>query len=120
MKYICIQMVVSMMMILLLSSPVLGADEDAYENDNSYDQARKIIINLETPQLHSFHEATDQDWIKFYGFKDRTYAIKAVNTGTCDLYLELYDANNMSKPIKVQDNPLDPFADEILSTGNVL
>jgi len=98
----------------------LATVEDGFENDDGHENARKIIINEETPQARNFHRADDQDWIKFYAFKENVYNIKAVNKGTGNLMLELYDAADISKEIKIQDTPLDPQANEILTTRNAL
>jgi len=118
MKYGLISCIEIMCITMMLSFSAFAASKDNYEDDNSYEQARKIIVNLEEPQLRNFHEATDQDWIKFYGFQGRSYVIEAINRGTSDLYIELYDAEDMSEPIKIQNTPLYPLSDEILSFRN--
>lgn len=120
MKAICILFFA--LLFAMITPPFVGlaSVEDGFENDDGHENARKIIINEETPQARNFHRADDQDWIKFYGFQEKTYNIKAVNKGTGDLVLALYDASDMSKEIKIQNTPLDPQATEILTTRNML
>ena len=71
---------------------------DLYEVDNTSNQARAIVINLNDsdslPQRHSFHDAGDQDWVKFYGIQDEPYEIKVDNVGSnCDVAITVYGAD---------------------------
>jgi hypothetical protein len=67
---------------------------DAYEPDDTFSQARVIVLNDETPQHHNFHKAADQDWVKFYGMAGETYTVKAADPGErCDIVLALYDSD---------------------------
>ncbi|MCP4105967.1 MAG: hypothetical protein GY749_10585 [Desulfobacteraceae bacterium] len=64
---------------------------DEHEEDNTFSQARIIIIDDE-PQNHNFHSADDEDWIKFYGIADAGYGIRISNVGeNCDPMIEIYD-----------------------------
>ncbi|MEM7536112.1 MAG: leucine-rich repeat domain-containing protein [Chloroflexota bacterium] len=53
--------------------PVLGS-ADAYESDNDCQDARPIATDG-IPQRHTFHEATDTDWIQFQAPHDGTYQL---------------------------------------------
>jgi len=69
-----------------------AAGPDTYEQDNSPDQARVIVLNESLPQTHNFHEAGDQDWVKFYGISGQDYVVRVNNTGSnCDAVISLYD-----------------------------
>ncbi len=76
----------------LVSSPAISAaaEPDDYESDNSYDTANIIILNSDTPQPRNFHEAGDQDWVKFFGLAEERYRIRATNTGETDIAIWLY------------------------------
>jgi len=64
---------------------------DAYEIDDTYEQAKQIIINDFISQTHNFHEKRDEDWIQFYGIKNKTYIIEVESPGRrCDAVLGLY------------------------------
>jgi sugar lactone lactonase YvrE len=66
---------------------------DSYEEDDSFDQAHVIELNL-AAQSHNFHDAGDQDWVKFYGISREIYEIKTSNLGIrCDTVIELYDTD---------------------------
>lgn len=69
-------------------------------------------------QTHNFHKADDEDWIKFIGFAGKSYTIKAVNIGSSDMVIELYDAKDMSAPYLVQDTLGNELADEELDFNN--
>ncbi len=65
---------------------------DAYEADNTYDQAAVIILNDNNFQRHNFHTPEDEDWIKIYGINKKIYHIEAVPDGSeCDIVISLYD-----------------------------
>ncbi|MDF7822645.1 C13 family peptidase [Pontiellaceae bacterium B12227] len=62
---------------------------DAFENDDSYDTATPIYIG--EPQLHTFHSADDEDWVKFFAQSGTVYDIIADQLGTnIDIRLDVY------------------------------
>lgn len=66
---------------------------DAYEPDNSADQASPIPTDG-TAQTHNFHEAWDEDWTAFAATIGLTYVIETGNLGPeSDTYLELIDTD---------------------------
>jgi hypothetical protein len=66
------------------------ADFDAYEPDNTYQNARKVIVDFR-PQHHNFLTQGDEDWVKFQTVAGESYKIEASNTGNnCDMVIELY------------------------------
>ena len=70
------------------------AGPDIYEEDDTLDRAHIIVLNAATSQEHSFHDAGDSDWVKFFGLEDEEYRIEVKNTGAdCDAMIELYDEN---------------------------
>ena len=69
---------------LLIGSP------DAYEPDNSRAEAQPIEPGAF--QHRSFHDALDQDWVRFDATAGTTYAIEAVNRSACSFQLNLYGA----------------------------
>ncbi len=65
---------------------------DAYEEDNSKEEARVIVVNAREPQEHSFCSARDEDWVKFYGLEGEYYSIVTDNLGENSLpVIELYN-----------------------------
>ncbi len=65
---------------LFFSSSALAISPDAYEDDDSQNQAKLILTNESTgPQHHNFDKADDADWVKFYGTAGKTYLIRASN-----------------------------------------
>jgi len=70
---------------------------DAYESDDTPEQARPVSINTTYPN-HNFHYAGDEDWLKFSGEPGRTYTIEAKNPGArSDVSIELYEADGTTK-----------------------
>lgn len=85
-------------------------DPDDYEEDDSFSQANVVqlidpsvvelldpsVVELIdfSPQNHNFHDAGDQDWVKFYGIKDEPYEVKVSNVGAnCDVVINIYDSD---------------------------
>ena len=87
---------------------------DVYEDDDAIGEANVITLDDTEAQTHTFHDAGDQDWVKFYAIADETYEIKTNNLGSnCDTVIILYDSNG----IQVTDPQDDNFygEDELLS-----
>ena len=71
---------------------------DDFEDDDSFDTANVIVINAENPQTHNFHDAADQDWVKFYGLSGQTYTLAVENAGSsCDVVIEVYGIDGATK-----------------------
>ena len=92
-----------LLLCLLLPALPVGADTsadqgsstpergDAYEDDNSCEQAQEITT-VGFTQVHTFHQAGDEDWIRFQGLAGRTYVIRGQALGTVsNLALALFD-----------------------------
>jgi hypothetical protein len=80
------------------TSVCFEACSDDYEDDDSFDTASVIVINAENPQTHNFHDAGDQDWVKFYGLSGQTYTIATENAGSsCDAVIEVYATDGATK-----------------------
>nr|NIU18248.1 hypothetical protein [Actinomycetota bacterium] len=64
-------------------------DADAYEPDNHPPEA--AAFEVAEVQLHNFHQAGDEDWVRFYAVPGFAYEIEAEQLGTnSDLALEIY------------------------------
>ena len=88
---------------------------DTYEPDDVSAQAKSIGLTPDSPQHHHFHQAGDEDWIKFYGIAGETYTIAATNLfPDCNIVLELFDSNGSSLLDEPKDTIGDPNADEII------
>ncbi|CAN2041123.1 tripartite motif-containing protein 71 [Candidatus Magnetomoraceae bacterium gMMP-15] len=94
-----------------------GILPDQYESDDTLKDANIILINDQDPkhtllpgydwrQMHNFHSAGDEDWVRFYAHKrDAAYTISITSAGEhCNAVIEIYnssghrifqDANNM-------------------------
>ena len=77
---------------LLPPAPSRASSPDAFEDDDIYLRAKVIFLDKEM-QRHNFHDAGDQDWVKFYGSKDTWYYIKTMSPDPhCNTVMDLYDA----------------------------
>jgi hypothetical protein len=73
------------------SLSVFAAYADQYEDDNTFNNATLIEING-TPQEHTIHARTDEDWLKFEAQPSYGYQITTDNVGfDIDIALELYE-----------------------------
>jgi hypothetical protein len=73
------------------SLSVFAAYADQYEDDNTFDNATLIEIKG-TPQEHTIHARTDEDWLKFEAQPGYGYQITTDNVGfDIDIALELYE-----------------------------
>jgi hypothetical protein len=73
------------------------AMSDVYEEDNSFEEASIIVVD-EVPQRHDFHEAADEDWVKFLARAGVIYEIKTSDAGSnCDTVIELYDVDGRTR-----------------------
>jgi hypothetical protein len=89
-------------------------DPDSYEDDDTFGQANFIILNDGNPQPHSFHDAGDADWVKFFGIDGQTYKIKASNLSiVTDAVIELYGSDGATL-IAGPKNDAGPGAEEYL------
>ena len=82
-----------------------GGCQDAYEADDTFDDARLITVNGAV-QRHTFHESDDEDWVQFAVTAGETYTMTTSNLGASnDTVLELYDTDGMTKLIENNDCP---------------
>jgi hypothetical protein len=68
-------------------------EPDEYEPDDDPSQA--TLIEIGTPQTHTFHNADDVDWVKFQVTRPGRHVIRArgVVSDRLDTFIELFDAN---------------------------
>jgi len=94
---------------------VLSIQPDEYEADDTFKQAKVIVIENVTPRHHTFHNPEDADWVKFYGLSSvKKYSVEARNLGKdCDVRLEIYDRDGLSLLADL-DTMGDTQAEEIL------
>ncbi len=65
---------------------------DAYETDDTKNQAGAIVIGDENYQTRNFHHVDDQDWVGFYGLPENIYTAKFTQMGAhCRVSAVLYD-----------------------------
>jgi len=90
------------------------ADSFELEGDNIPGNAQPIEVNG-VIQDHTFHEAGDADWVKFWAFAGDTYTIETseLETGN-DTYICLYDANLRVEECHDDVDPPDDFSSRIL------
>ena len=68
--------------------------QDAFEPDNSLENARVVAVDDSTPQWHTIHQFGDEDWATFYALADNRYEITLDNVEEkLDPVMELYDLN---------------------------
>jgi len=49
---------------------------DVFEEDDTIDQAKPVVLNARNARRHTFYDVGDQDWIMFYGIFGKTYHIE--------------------------------------------
>ncbi len=80
------------------------ATADAFEDDNTKDDARGIVVNAREAQKHTFCTATDEDWVMFYGREGEYYSIAADDLGENSRpVIELYNENLDMRRSKIPD-----------------
>jgi|ERR1035437_3288288 hypothetical protein len=76
------------------ATPV-GAAGDAYEDDDTYLNAKTITVNGAV-QHHTFHDYCDQDYIKFSAVAGTSYTIQTLNLNVAahvDTVITLYSTD---------------------------
>ncbi len=87
---------------------------DAYEPDNTWQQARLIEVNG-TPQSHNFHTTDDVDYVKFAAQPDNIYTIRTLNlSASNDTTLTLYDTDGTTQLDYSDDDPENLPASKII------
>jgi len=90
-------LVILYLYVLLPSSHSFIADE--FEDDNFYYDAVYFVVNSEDqhPQLHSFHDNQDVDWIMFHAISGTSYKVSTSNLGeNCDIAIKIYDTDGVT------------------------
>jgi len=111
-KRICIAVLICSIVVFFFSYSAPGLIQNAendnetgpdiYEPDDNYSHATLVeappVCGYEAEiQHHNFHDAGDEDWVKFYAFEDIPYSIKVKNPGSaCDAVIELYDTDGVT------------------------
>jgi len=91
-----------------------NAAPDLFEDDDAFDAASIIVLNKPTLQRRNFHDAGDEDWVRFYGLKGQTYTASAQNLeSNCDIVIEIFDTDGSTLLVE-QDTSGDETADEFL------
>lgn len=69
------------------SAQICIAENDIYEQDNTYQSAQEI----DRQQVHNFNKPNDEDWVKLFAKQGQTHKIQTSNLGpNSDTYLYLY------------------------------
>jgi sugar lactone lactonase YvrE len=80
---------------------------DEHEDDDSCARASAIPTDG-SHQTHTFHDAGDQDWVRFTAVSGKTYIIETSNVGPrSDAVLFLYDTCE-APPLAAEDNAFAP------------
>ncbi|MBI3118049.1 MAG: choice-of-anchor D domain-containing protein, partial [Candidatus Hydrogenedentes bacterium] len=92
---------------------------DAYEVDEGLAQARLTGTLGETTR-HHFHDAGDQDWLRFWGQSNDILTLETLNLeANCDTEIALFYANG-SPVINTLADPDEPVEDDDGSTEEFL
>ena len=77
------------------ATPQVVTDEDAYEPNNSFQEAQqdKPTLPIQVPILLelTFHNADDEDYFRFYTKEDRWYQATTSDLSLVDTLLEVYE-----------------------------
>ncbi len=88
---------VAILLAWVLNHQSVLAFQDRYEPNDNVEQATLIFVDDEIPRQHTLHSPKDEDWFKFYSWKDMVYEIKADLVGTdIDPVIELYESDSMN------------------------
>lgn len=77
----------------------LAIAQDAYENDNAYQNSTNILVNG-SRHLHTFHVSADQDYINFTAVAGSRYIIDTYNRSNIDVtdtMVYLYDTDGITE-----------------------
>jgi hypothetical protein len=75
------------------ATAVSAAGSDAYENDDTFLNAKTITVNAPA-QHHNFYDSCDNDYIKFFAVSGTYYTIQTMNLGgTTDTKITLYSTD---------------------------
>lgn len=86
--------------------PLIVRQHDAYEPDNTWEQARRIVPG--EGQRHDIDPVADQDWVVFAASQENSYEILVYDPGPAlDAFLELYDRDGETL-IAENDDCADP------------
>jgi hypothetical protein len=79
---------------LMLLSPATALEPDDAEDDDTYLYARPVYTDSGATSVpHNFHDAGDEDWVKFYGRVD-TYTVYVKNVESrCSAIVEIYKSD---------------------------
>jgi hypothetical protein len=104
----------------LAATSVAGAAPDGFEPDNTLASASSFTVNGAS-QTHTFHTASDQDWVSFSAVVNTTYTLYTFNLGAdSDTVLTLYDSTGATQLAFNDDS--SGFASRIVwtapATGN--
>ena len=82
----------------LTTTVVQTIGPDVFEEDDTIEQSKVIIINSKYAQRHTFHDAGDEDWIKFYGIPGKPYKLRVINLDVnAKPVMEFYGPNKQRK-----------------------
>ena len=78
----------------LTTTVVQTIGPDVFEEDDTIDQSTVIVINSRYAQRHTFHDAGDEDWTKFYAVTGKPYKFSVSNMeNSAKPVLALYGAD---------------------------
>lgn len=103
--FLATTMLILFVTFIFLSSSAFAFEADVYEDDDTPALAPFLYTGDPLgPQRHNFHDAGDEDWVKFYALAGETYTVQASNLGSrCDLVIEIYDADGTTLLLTIDD-----------------
>ncbi|MDI6738070.1 MAG: S8 family serine peptidase [Nanoarchaeota archaeon] len=88
--------VFGIILIALLLPLMFAVEGDVYETDDDWQHAQTVLTNG-TWYSHTFHNATDFDFINFTGVAGVQYTIETSNQTAVDPHMTLYDTDGTTK-----------------------
>ncbi|MCF8145713.1 MAG: hypothetical protein K9N21_17520 [Deltaproteobacteria bacterium] len=87
---------------------------DVYEPDNSWTSSKVILLNDQKPhpewsdykpiQIHNFHKAGDEDWVRFFILEGEIYKVTVDSPGErCDAVIGIYDMDGQTLIKEIDD-----------------
>ncbi len=105
-----------LLLLFVLIPPRSFASPDAYEPDNTIENATPILLHDtefsdsgdDVFQSHNFYHTGDEDWVRFHALRGQFYTVKVKEPSSgCNAIIGIYDKfGDLQIPEEVNDEPV--------------
>ena len=94
--------------VLVTQTEGLDVSEDGFEVDDTPGEAKVVVVNATESQLHTLHDAADEDWVVFYGLSGESYEVRAESVGlNVDVILSVFEADGATPLVDGGGDPIE-------------